>query len=87
LLNQPSRKNSSGDFPIQAVTFLVVAVVFVATLIRSAIGFGEALIAVPLLAFFIPVRVAAPAQAATHCSCFCMGTLHRKPAGPGFQVS
>lgn len=30
------------------------------TLIRSAFGFGEALIAVPLLAFFMPVRVAAP---------------------------
>jgi uncharacterized membrane protein YfcA len=28
--------------------------------IRSAFGFGEALIAVPLLAFFIPMRVAAP---------------------------
>ena len=33
---------------------------FVATLIRSAFGFGEALIAVPLLAFFMPVKVAAP---------------------------
>ena len=33
---------------------------FVATLIRSAFGFGEALIAVPLLAFCIPVQVAAP---------------------------
>lgn len=31
-----------------------------ATLIRSAFGFGEALIAVPLLAFCIPVPVAAP---------------------------
>ncbi len=31
-----------------------------ATLVRSAFGFGEALIAVPLLAFCIPVRVAAP---------------------------
>lgn len=33
---------------------------FIATLIRSAFGFGEALIAVPLLAFFIPLEVAAP---------------------------
>ena len=33
---------------------------FVATVIRSAFGFGEALIAVPLLAFFIPMQVAAP---------------------------
>ena len=38
----------------------VLAVVFVATLIRSAFGFGEALIAVPLLALLIPVEVAAP---------------------------
>ena len=33
---------------------------FVATLIRSAFGFGEALIAVPLLAFFMPLQVATP---------------------------
>lgn len=33
---------------------------FVATLIRSAFGFGEALITVPLLAFCMPVQVAAP---------------------------
>src|SRR5262245_49291722 len=38
----------------------VLAVIFVATLIRSAFGFGEALIAVPLLALLIPVEVAAP---------------------------
>ena len=38
----------------------VLAVVFVATLIRSAFGFGEALVAVPLLALLIPVEVAAP---------------------------
>jgi uncharacterized membrane protein YfcA len=35
-------------------------ILFIATLIRSAFGFGEALIAVPLLAFFIPLEVAAP---------------------------
>ena len=38
----------------------VLAVVFIATLIRSAFGFGEALLAVPLLALRIPVTVAAP---------------------------
>lgn len=43
-----------------AVVIHVVAVVFVATLIRSAFGFGEALIAVPLLALRVPVQVAAP---------------------------
>jgi hypothetical protein len=36
------------------------AVLFLATVIRSAFGFGEALIAVPLLALIIPVEVAAP---------------------------
>jgi hypothetical protein len=35
-------------------------IVFLATLIRSAFGFGEALTAVPLLAFFIPLQAAAP---------------------------
>jgi uncharacterized membrane protein YfcA len=38
----------------------VIGVIFCATLIRSAFGFGEALIAVPLLALFMPVEVAAP---------------------------
>lgn len=38
----------------------VIVVVFVATLIRSSLGFGEALVAVPLLALRIPVRAAAP---------------------------
>lgn len=38
----------------------VIAVIFLATFIRSAFGFGEALVAVPLLALLIPVSVAAP---------------------------
>ena len=38
----------------------VLIVVFVATIIRSAFGFGEALVAVPLLALRVPVHVAAP---------------------------
>src|SRR5262245_31046289 len=38
----------------------VLAVIFLATLIRSAFGFGEALVAVPLLALLIPVEVATP---------------------------
>jgi uncharacterized membrane protein YfcA len=37
----------------------VAAVLFLATVIRSAFGFGEALVAVPLLALAIPVEVAA----------------------------
>jgi uncharacterized protein len=38
----------------------VAAVLFLATVIRSAFGFGEALVAVPLLALAIPIEVAAP---------------------------
>jgi hypothetical protein len=34
--------------------------VFFATLVRSTFGFGEALIAVPLLALVIPIEIAAP---------------------------
>lgn len=45
---------------MDATTARILGVVFVATLIRSTFGFGEALIAVPLLALFIPVEVAAP---------------------------
>ena len=45
---------------VEWTIFLVVAVIFVATLFRSAFGFGEALIAVPLLALLIPVEVAVP---------------------------
>ncbi len=41
----------------------VLGVVFLATLIRLALGFGEALIAVPLLALLMPVEVAAPPAA------------------------
>lgn len=39
---------------------LVMAVFFLATFIRSAFGFGEALVAVPLLALIMPIGVAAP---------------------------
>ena len=46
--------------PVQTVVLYVAAVVFVATLIRSSFGFGEALVAVPLLSLLIPIQVAAP---------------------------
>src|SRR5262245_5183293 len=45
---------------MEGATIAVLAVLFVATAIRSAFGFGEALIAVPLLAFPMPVEVATP---------------------------
>ena len=42
------------------MTIMILAILFLATVIRSAFGFGEPLIAVPLLAFWIPVEIAAP---------------------------
>jgi len=42
------------------VSIPVLAVLFLATFVRSTLGFGEALVAVPLLALFIPIKVAAP---------------------------
>ena len=45
---------------IDGTTLQVLLVVFAATLIRSTFGFGEALIAVPLLALTIPIEIAAP---------------------------
>jgi len=50
----------ASEIIIEATTPIVLLIVFIATLIRSAFGFGEALIAVPLLAFCIPLDVAAP---------------------------
>ena len=41
-------------------TLHVILVLFIATIIRSAFGFGEALVAVPLLALWLPVEIAAP---------------------------
>jgi uncharacterized membrane protein YfcA len=45
---------------VSGTTLQVLAVLFFATFIRSALGFGEALVAVPLLALTLPVQVAAP---------------------------
>ena len=38
----------------------VIVILFLATLVRASLGFGEALIAVPLLALIMPVEQAAP---------------------------
>jgi hypothetical protein len=45
---------------MNASTIEAPAILFLATVIRSAFGFGEALIAVPLLSLLMPVEVAAP---------------------------
>jgi uncharacterized membrane protein YfcA len=48
---------------VSATTFEVAAILFAATFVRSALGFGEALVAVPFLALVMPVTVAAPIAA------------------------
>jgi uncharacterized membrane protein YfcA len=45
---------------LDATTVYVIGVICFATLIRSTLGFGEALVAVPLLALCLPVSIAAP---------------------------
>lgn len=45
------------------ITLPILAIIFFATLIRSAFGFGEALISVPLLALVMPVELASPLAA------------------------
>lgn len=45
---------------MDVTTWNVLIVAFFATLIRSTFGFGEALVAVPLLALTMPIRVAVP---------------------------
>ena len=45
---------------MDSTTVYVLLVILIATVIRSAFGFGEALVAVPLLAIRIPISVAAP---------------------------
>lgn len=42
------------------VIFAVSLIIFLATVFRSAFGFGESLVAVPLLALFMPIDVAVP---------------------------
>ncbi len=54
------RDTAARRLQIELTTLLVLSIVLVATVIRSAFGFGEALVAVPLLAFCIPLEVAAP---------------------------
>lgn len=54
-----------GAIPFKEIAFdaalwQAVAIIFLATFIRSVFGFGEALVAVPLLAFIMPVDTAVP---------------------------
>jgi hypothetical protein len=45
---------------MDSTTQHVLLVVFFATMVCSTFGFGEALVAVPLLALTIPIEIAAP---------------------------
>ena len=45
---------------LNTITINIVSVIFIATIFRSAFGFGESLIAVPLLALWVPLNVAVP---------------------------
>jgi hypothetical protein len=52
--------SSIRNVPVDWAVLQVIIVLFVATLVRSSLGFGEALFAVPLLALTMPVEEAAP---------------------------
>lgn len=52
--------DGAEGFDVDLTTIQILGVIFLATLIRASFGFGEALVAVPLLAFFLPVEVATP---------------------------
>jgi uncharacterized membrane protein YfcA len=45
---------------INTITVHILLVIFIATVFRSAFGFGESLVAVPLLALWIPLNIAVP---------------------------
>ena len=49
-----------GMMGAEWATVLVPLILFLATIIRSSFGFGEALVAVPLLALVTPVEIAVP---------------------------
>lgn len=45
---------------MDSINVYVLIIAFVATLIRSTFGFGEALLAVPMLSLFVPLEIAVP---------------------------
>lgn len=45
---------------LSTTTIIVLAILFLSTFIRSALGFGDALIAMPLLALVVGIKVATP---------------------------
>lgn len=47
------------------ITFYILIIIFIATLVRSTFGFGESLIAVPLFILLIPINIAVPLSVLT----------------------
>ena len=45
---------------MDVVLFYILSIIFIASLVRSTFGFGESLIAVPLLSLLIPIEIAVP---------------------------
>ncbi len=45
---------------IDATILFLLLIVFLATLVRSTFGFGEGLVALPMLALIMPIKIAAP---------------------------
>lgn len=45
---------------MELITIYILGIIFIATLVRSTFGFGESLIAVPLLILLIPIEIAVP---------------------------
>lgn len=50
----------SGEIPIESAIPYILLIVFIAIFIRSAIGFGDALFGIPLLALRVPLRQVVP---------------------------
>jgi uncharacterized membrane protein YfcA len=46
--------------PLAPLTIHILLIIFIATIFRSAFGFGESLVAVPLLALWLPLNIAIP---------------------------
>ncbi|RLC98155.1 MAG: hypothetical protein DRI65_18550, partial [Chloroflexota bacterium] len=51
------------NMEFSTTTLLVLVILFLSTFIRSALGFGDALIAMPLLAIVVGLQVATPLTA------------------------
>lgn len=57
----PEHKIIENDNNYMTLTIILILIIsFIASLVRSTLGFGESLIAVPLFLFFLPVETAIP---------------------------